>query len=104
MNALFKGNPPAGMRLANIKHGIGIEICEITKLTNLIDGNSSDEEAVDTTDPTKEYLGDGVYATFDGFGINLTTENGVTVKDRIYVEPSVLTALTDYYTRALKRM
>lgn len=45
--------------------------------------------------PEKTYLGDSVYATFDGFHIVLTTENGYTDDPRnlIALEPEVLAAL-----------
>jgi len=44
----------------------------------------------------KRYLGDGVYADFDGYSIILTSENGVQILDRIYLEPDVYNALTQY--------
>lgn len=47
----------------------------------------------------KVYLGDGVYAQNDGFGIILTTEDGVRVTDEIYLEPSVYQALVNYVAR-----
>jgi len=37
-----------------------------------------------------------VYADFDGFGIILTTENGVETTNTIYLEPEVLIALNRY--------
>ena len=42
----------------------------------------------------KEYLGDSVYADTDGFGIWLTTENGLATdpSNRIYLEPDVYNA------------
>lgn len=40
------------------------------------------------------YLGDGVYASFDGFHVWLRT--GGTASDRIALEPAVLAALNDY--------
>ena len=52
-----------------------------------------------STNGNKDYLGDGVYADFDGFGITLTAENGVTVSDTIYLEPQVLEALNRYAER-----
>jgi len=45
----------------------------------------------------KLYLGDGVYAAFDGYGIWLTAEDGIVATDGIYVEPSVLNALVGFY-------
>jgi len=41
----------------------------------------------------KTYLGDGAYVEFDGFGLWITTENGLTTTNRIYLEPSVLESL-----------
>jgi hypothetical protein len=38
----------------------------------------------------KVYLGDSVYAQFDGFGIILTTENGLGPTNTIVLEPEVL--------------
>ncbi len=46
--------------------------------------------------PTKRYLGDGVYVAHDGFGIMLTTENGISVTNRIILEPSVIFAFEAY--------
>lgn len=48
----------------------------------------------------KDYIGDGVYAAFDGFNIILTTENGVETRDTIYIEPEVLAALNRFNERA----
>lgn len=47
----------------------------------------------------KDYLGDGCYADFDGFGIILTTENGIETTNQIYLEPEVLAALNRYNER-----
>lgn len=44
----------------------------------------------------KQYLGDSVYADFDGYHIILTTENGMGPSNTIALEPSVLRALNDY--------
>jgi len=33
----------------------------------------------------KVYLGDGVYARYDGFNVVLTAENGVRATDEIYL-------------------
>ncbi len=50
---------------------------------------------------TKEYLGDSVYAQFDGYHIILTTENGYPddPRNRIGLEPAVMRALKDYEQR-----
>jgi hypothetical protein len=42
----------------------------------------------------KRYLGDGVYADFDGYHIVLSTEREYGIHT-IYLEPSVLSALMD---------
>lgn len=44
----------------------------------------------------KVYLGDGVYVTFDGWSIVLTTENGVSITNTIFLEPEVIDALLAY--------
>lgn len=44
----------------------------------------------------KQYIGDSVYADFDGYHIVLTTENGYGASNTIYLEPQVLAALDDY--------
>lgn len=46
----------------------------------------------------KRYLGDSVYAAFDGFSIQLTTENGLPTdpSNCIYLEPVVYTALAEF--------
>jgi len=38
---------------------------------------------------SKEYLGDGAYAEFDGWNIILTTSNGIEDTNRIVMEPDV---------------
>ena len=45
------------------------------------------------TQNQKHYLGDGAYAEFDGFGLWVTTENGIEVTNRIYLEPEVMASL-----------
>lgn len=51
----------------------------------------------------KDYLGDGVYADFDGFQITLTTENGIDVTNTIVLEPEVMAALKNYEVRVIRR-
>lgn len=43
-----------------------------------------------------EYLGDGVYADFDGWAVILLTSDGVTQRNKIYLEPEVRTALVKF--------
>lgn len=47
----------------------------------------------------KEYLGDGCYARDVGFGIVLTTENGISVQNEIEMEPAVLRAFFRFIER-----
>jgi len=44
----------------------------------------------------KLYLGDGVYVEYDGHAFWLTTEDGISVTNRICLEPEVYTALVRY--------
>lgn len=44
----------------------------------------------------KAYLGDGVYAEFDGAGVVLTTQDGVSIQNTIFLEPEVFENLTKY--------
>lgn len=45
----------------------------------------------------KVYLGDSVYADFDGYMVTLTTENGMGPSNTIHLEPEVSEALVDYF-------
>ena len=44
----------------------------------------------------KRYLGDSVYADFDGYMVSLTTENGLGPSNVIHLEPQVYDALIQY--------
>lgn len=44
----------------------------------------------------KEYLGDGVYVEVKTGSLLLTTENGTSVQNEIYLEPEVLRGLVEY--------
>ena len=46
--------------------------------------------------PTR-YIGDGVYAIFDGYGIWLHANHHKNPTDRIYLEPSVLEGINNFY-------
>ena len=52
-------------------------------------------------EPT-EYLGDGVYAIFDGYGIWLHANDHEHPTDKVYLEPQVLQALNDFAKRAIE--
>jgi hypothetical protein len=51
----------------------------------------------------KMYLGDAVYAYFDGFSIVLTTEDGVRATNTIVMEPDVVSALVTFVERIQSR-
>jgi hypothetical protein len=42
------------------------------------------------------YIGDGVYASFDGYSIWIWTDNGVEQSQQIALEPSVLAHLNKF--------
>lgn len=46
----------------------------------------------------KVYLGDSVYADFDGYHIVLTTENGYGPSNTVYLDASVVVELQRYIT------
>ena len=50
--------------------------------------------------PYKKYLGDSVYADFDGYAIVLTTENGLPSdpSNTVVLEPQVMECLELYKT------
>jgi hypothetical protein len=47
----------------------------------------------------KTYLGDAVYAEVDEGRLRLTTENGISVTNEIYLEPEVYERLAAYVAR-----
>jgi hypothetical protein len=49
--------------------------------------------------PESTYLGDGLYASFDGYQIRLMASDGVNIHDQVYLEPSVWNALKAYVQR-----
>jgi len=51
-------------------------------------------------DPSKEtYLGDGLYARFDGSGVWLLAEDPLIPTNRVYLEPEIYEALTKFWGR-----
>lgn len=44
----------------------------------------------------KIYLGDGLYANFDGYQIVLSAENGIYAHDTVYLDPFVLAKFLKY--------
>ncbi len=51
---------------------------------------------------SKTYIGDGVYADWDGFQIILTTENGISVTNRIVLEPPLYKFLVNYINQTTR--
>jgi hypothetical protein len=49
----------------------------------------------------KTYLGDGVYAEWDGHGIELRVNDNINPTDICYLEPAVMKALIDFYNQIL---
>jgi len=47
----------------------------------------------------KVYLGDAVYATFDGYMLTLTTEDGISTTNTIHLEPEVYEALKTFVSQ-----
>lgn len=50
-----------------------------------------------------EYLGDGVYATWDGYQIRLSLDGQDMSDTVIYIEPSVLEALNLFYKKCINK-
>ena len=50
-------------------------------------------------DDIPEYLGDGVYARYNGFSVEIFTYDGVSKMDSIFLEPRVIAALNSFYKR-----
>jgi hypothetical protein len=50
------------------------------------------------------YLGDGLYAEFDGFQIELFASNGVMKTNRVFLEPNVLEAFERYVKDLRKKV
>ena len=52
----------------------------------------------------RKYIGDGVYADFDGYNVVLTTEDGIKATNRIVLEPDVWNDLMTYYQWMLEKL
>lgn len=50
-------------------------------------------------DRDKAYLGDGLYAEYDGWQIKLYASNGVEATNTVYLEPQALRAFEAYVAR-----
>lgn len=47
----------------------------------------------------KKYLGDGVYADWDGYHVVLTTEDGVSIQNTIYLDSELQESVCNYIKR-----
>lgn len=45
---------------------------------------------------TESYLGDGLYASYDGYQVRLYASNGRDVSNEVFLEPGVLLAFVNY--------
>jgi hypothetical protein len=61
--------------------------------------NPTEESTPTQAQASRTYLGDGVYATYDGYSVVLTTENGIVVTNTIYLERFVFDALLMFARR-----
>lgn len=52
----------------------------------------------------REYLGDSVYADFDGYNIVLQLDNGEGVHTQVALEPEVFDSLCDYVERLNRKL
>ena len=50
----------------------------------------------------KEYLGDAVYVEDTNYGVRLTTENGISTTNEIYLDPLVIVQLVKYLERKVE--
>jgi len=48
---------------------------------------------------TRDYIGDGVYVTYDGYGIELKANDHLRPTDKVYLEPEVFKALIRFAKR-----
>ena len=52
--------------------------------------------------PGKRYLGDGVYVEIESDMVKLTTEDGITATNTIYLEEPVINALCRFWDDVIK--
>lgn len=51
----------------------------------------------------KVYLGDAVYAAFDGYHVTLTVSNGIEDTETIHLDPHVQAALIQFIERLVEQ-
>jgi len=63
----------------------------------------TDNREVEHMEQLKDYLGDGVYAIFDGYGIWLHANDHECPTDKVYLEPSVLEVLNRFSAKCYRK-
>jgi len=56
-------------------------------------------ESVNKKCVDEDYIGDGVYVKYDGFGIWLSANDNERPTDKIYIEPDVMAGLVGFVER-----
>ena len=51
---------------------------------------------------TRCYLGDGCYVCHDGYHVVLSTENGIDITNKVFMEPEVYESLKRWYDRTTR--
>lgn len=83
-------------------NGILMIRCDIANFGSIADEWISAKELsldVALNNSNRNYLGDSVYADFNGYALVLTTDNGIGPSNTIYLEPLVIAALRRYLDR-----
>lgn len=52
--------------------------------------------------PFRAYLGDGLFADFDGYQVCLTAEDGVRAHDTVYLDPRTYAALLQWHREKIQ--
>jgi hypothetical protein len=58
----------------------------------------------DEPEPERTYLGDGLFAYFDGFQVVLAASDGIHDTNRVYLEPRVLGEFERYVAELRARL
>lgn len=69
-----------------VSEGAAVNIADLRKLA----------EPARTANPAKTYLGDGLYAAYDGFQVALSAEDGTQATDTVFLDPQVLAAFAKF--------
>lgn len=76
---------------------MGDMCCQCRKwLSTDADGNVLDHVCPVST---AAYIGDGIYASFDGYQVEVHTSNGIGVSTPIYFDSTAAQSLIDYFKK-----